>query len=302
MSARSLASRSGRFLALGSLAVALLGNLAGCATVVADKPATGSTLLVIADTGDCTANGAPAVARALKQQPDWRSALLVEVGDLAYPAATREQLLKCHEPHFADFPRRAATPGNHDWRVPGAAGFFSVFPEPVPRVVPLGGPWTLVLLDSNLRNGAWDAQLAWLDQTLRGAVGQCLIPAWHHPRFSSGGHGDNAFIAPLWQRIAGVAPLSLHGHDHNYEALPPLDAQGQPANAGTRGFIVGTGGATLDPPTPATRGSKVVFNTWGFLRLDLAGRSYTWKAFDTAGRVLDEGRGECAAAPAAGGR
>ena len=30
-------------------------------------------------------------------------------------------------------------PGNHDWRDPGAAGFFSIFPAPVPRKAALGG-------------------------------------------------------------------------------------------------------------------------------------------------------------------
>lgn len=270
------------------------------ALVAGPASAADATLLVIADTGDCVANGAPKVAQALRQQPDWREALLVEVGDLAYPVATREQLLKCHEPYFADFPRRVATPGNHDWRVPGAAGFFSVFPDAVPRAVALTGPWSLLLLDSNLRGAAWEAQLGWLDQTLSQQVGQCPIAAWHHPRYSSGEHGDSAFIEPLWQRVAGVAPFSLHGHDHNYEALPPLDAQGRPSPRGTRGFIAGIGGAQLDPPLPSARGGKAVFNTWGFLRIELTGRRYDWKAFDTDGRVLDEGSGECVAGSAPG--
>lgn len=274
-------SRTLNFLAAASLLLA--GSLAAAAT----------TLLVIGDTGDCRTPGADQVARAMRQQPDWRHALLVETGDLAYPDATRERLLECHEPHFGEFPRRVAVPGNHDWRDPGAAGFFSIFPEALPRVVPLGGPWQLLLLDSNLHHAAWQAQLGWLDQTLINHAGQCLIAVWHHPRYSSGHHGDNEFVAPLWERIAGIAAISLHGHDHHYEALPALDRSGQASATGTRAFISGNGGSYLYAPGDTARSDKAIYNTWGFLRIDLSARRYTWQAFDTTGRALDRGAGEC---------
>ncbi|HJW01883.1 MAG TPA: metallophosphoesterase [Azospira sp.] len=264
-------------------------------------------LFVIGDTGDC-GPGAAQVAAAIQQQPDWQQGRLLEVGDLAYPTATRERLLECHEPYFGIFPRRLALPGNHDWRDPQAAGFYSLFPAPVPRAVNLDKTWRLLLLDSNLRDQTWAKQLAWLDKEVRQAQGsskagrnqatrRCLIAAWHHPRWSSGKHGDNDFMAPVWERLAGVASITFHGHDHHFEAIPPLDRDGQAAADGTTSFIVGNGGAALYPANEPRHGGSPVFGTWGFLRLDLDRRHYRWQAFDTAGQVLQSGEGNCLTAP-----
>lgn len=251
----------------------------------------GETLLVIGDTGDCSA--APGrVAAAMKAQPDWRQALLVEVGDLAYPTATIERLRACHEPHFADF-RRVAVPGNHDWRDPGAAGFFSLFPQLLPRRVDLGAPWRLLLLDSNLNDTDWQRQLDWLDQAVADSAGRCLIPVWHHPRWSSGRHGDNDFTAPLWSRLARVASFSLHGHDHHFEALPALDAAGRPDAAGLPSFVVGNGGARLYAAGDKARSQRAHFGRWGFLRIDLDGEHYRWQAIDVDGKRIDAGDGRC---------
>lgn len=251
------------------------------------------TLLAIGDTGDCRTEGAAKVAAALRNQPDAQQAVLVELGDLAYPTATRERLLACHEPHFGGFPKRLAVPGNHDWLDSGAAGFFSIFPEPVPRVVDLAGSWRMLLLDSNLNGAAWKAQLAWLDLTLKDSGGKCLIAAWHHPRRSSGRHGDDAAIEPIWSRVAGHATLTLHGHDHHYESLAPRAADGSQDAKGTRSFVVGHGGSFLYPVRPPKEGSVAVFGQWGFLRVDLAGNIYRWQALSVDGKVVDSGSGAC---------
>ena len=115
-------------------------------------------LNVIGDTGDCDLPGTAQVSAAMRRQADFRDIQLIEVGDLAYPVATRERLLECHEPHFSMSPKRLAVPGNHDWADSNAAGFFSIFPKPVPRVENLGGQWRLLLLDSNLKGVAWGAR------------------------------------------------------------------------------------------------------------------------------------------------
>ncbi|HZV55990.1 MAG TPA: metallophosphoesterase [Rhodocyclaceae bacterium] len=251
------------------------------------------TLFVIGDTGDCDTGGAGKVSAALRAQPDWQSGWLIEVGDLAYPVATRERLLECHEPHFSMFSRRLAAPGNHDWYDPGARGFFSLFPDPVPRAVDLDGRWRLWLLDSNLRGDAWNMQVQWLDDAVKQAAGRCVIAAWHHPRWSSSLRGGSSFVAPLWERTAGVAVLSLHGHDHHYEAMSPLDKAGRPADGGTRSFIVGNGGAKLYPVMTGAWPSKAVANRWGFLRIDIQGDRYDWQALDVDGERLDAGSGQC---------
>ena len=261
-----------------------------CGLAVAAEP---MTLLVIGDTGDCDTGGAAKVSAALRAQPDWQRGWLVEVGDLAYPVATRERLLECHEPHFEMFARRLAVPGNHDWYDPGAHGFFSLFPEPVPRAVALDERWVLWLLDSNLRDDAWDNQLRWLDKAAENAASHCVIAVWHHPRWSSGRRGGSAFVAPLWQRVAGAATFTLHGHDHHYESLRPIDQGGAAVATGTRSFIVGNGGATLYPAMEGHWDSTAVFGHWGFLRVDIEDGNYRWRAIDVDGETLDSGSGQC---------
>lgn len=256
--------------------------------------AASSTFFVIGDTGNCDFEGAALVGAALKAQPGYPDSPLIELGDLAYPVATRERLLTCHEPHFGGFKRRLAVPGNHDWHDAGGAGFFSLFPEAMPRKEKLAGPWQLLMLNSNLRDEAWKNQLAWLDKALASSAGDCLIAAWHHPRWSSGKHGDNPFTAGLWQRLQGQASFTLHGHDHHFEALPALDGDGEPSPHGVTSFIVGHGGAQLyGPGVGPTHSSRAHYGYWGFMRLELDGPAYRWQAFSIDGNLLDRGAGLC---------
>lgn len=266
------------------LALLVGGNAAAASPTV---------LNVIGDTGDCELAGTAQVAAAMRRQPDFRDVVLVEVGDLAYPVATRERLLACHEPHFSTFPKRLAVPGNHDWADSNAAGFFSIFPRPVPRVEDLGGPWKLVLLDSNLRGDAGEAQLRWLDGVLAESRDACLIAAWHHPRWSSGRHGNLMAVDPLWQRVVGHVSLTLHGHDHHFEALPRFDAGGNPNAAGTASFVVGTGGARPYLPGLGRHPGQAIYGRHGYLRLTLDGDAYRWRFVGVDDREYAAGEGRC---------
>lgn len=261
--------------------------------------AASQTFFVIGDTGDCETAGAALVGQALRRQADWPQATLIETGDLAYPVASRERLLSCHEPHFSGFARRLAVPGNHDWADNGGAGFFATFPGDMPRKEALGGAWHLLMLNSNLKEEANAQQLAWLDQTLAASRGECLIAAWHHPRWSSGKHGDNPYLQGFWQRLLGQATFTLHGHDHHFEALPALDAGGEAASDGLPSFIVGHGGARLyESGWGPARSKRAHYGDWGFLRLELDDTSYRWQAFTTEGKIVDRGTGRCTPAGA----
>jgi hypothetical protein len=266
---------------------------AAAVAVFASAATARTTLFAIGDTGDCATVGAEKVSAAIRAQSDWQRGWLVEVGDLAYPAATRQRLAECHEPHFGMFERRLAVPGNHDWSDPGARGFFNLFPDPVPRAVRLDERWQIWLLDSNLGGDAWARQLRWLEDAGKREAGRCIVAAWHHPRWTSGVRGGSVAAAPLWQGVADIATLTLHGHDHHYEAMPPLDRAGREIAAGTRSFIVGNGGAKLFPPRAGIWNSKVVSGQWGFLRLDLDGDRYTWKEINAGGETIDAGEGSC---------
>lgn len=250
------------------------------------------TLLAIGDTGDCAQDGARLVGAAMRELPDWRQAWLIEAGDLAYPQATRARLAECHEPHFAAFPHRLAVPGNHDLVDGSESGFRAFFPA-VPRAVRLNETWTVLLLDSNLRAASARRQLAWLDDQVRQRGKRCLVAVWHHPRWSAGWHGDDEHQGELWRRLAGVATLTVHGHDHHFEAVPPLDADGHADAAGTRSFVVGNGGAALYPAVRNRHASEVVSGHWGFLRIDIEGRHYTWREVGIDGNTLVSGDGDC---------
>ena len=67
---------------------------------------------------------------------------------------------------------------------------------------------------------------------------------WHHPRFSSGEHGDDRTMRDIWQALYDAgADLVLAGHDHDYERFAPQDADGKADPVrGIREFVVGTGG------------------------------------------------------------
>jgi 3',5'-cyclic AMP phosphodiesterase CpdA len=264
----------------------------------AGAAAESTTLFVIADTGDCS-DGARQVAAAIRRDPDATRGWLVEVGDLAYPKATRERLLECHEPHFgpAHFPRRLAVPGNHDARDDELAGFRSLFPESLPRRVDFGR-WRALLLDSNQRGEAWDRQIVWAEQNLKESVGRCLFAAWHHPARSSGKHGDDAAMQPLWASLAGGASFTLHGHDHHYERLAARNASGQLSAEGTLSFVSGNGGAGLYPIDATPReGSVAVAGEWGYLKITLDDLDYRWQAVAVSGRLLDAGQARCRPVP-----
>ena len=264
-----------------------------CALTLAVNAAS-QTFFIIGDTGDCDQEGAALVGKALRAQPDWQKTTLIETGDLAYPVATRERLIACHEPHFYGFARRLSVPGNHDWSDAGGLGFFATFPGDMPRKENLAGPWQLLMLNSNLRDEAAAQQLRWLDKTLAASRGECLIAAWHHPHWSSGKHGDNRFTAPLWERLHGKATFTLHGHDHHFEALPALNRDGEPDKAGLSSFIVGHSGARLyEAGWGQARSQRAHYGQWGFMRLELDGRGYRWQAINTEGKVIDHGEGQC---------
>jgi hypothetical protein len=115
------------------------------------------------------------------------------------------------------------------------------------------GPWHAVVLNSEIvvsarfSDAQRKAQEDWLRADLKAHPVQCTVAYWHHPRFSSGMHGTDARLEPVWQILYdGGADLVLSGHDHNYERFLPQTPQGTVDS--TRGIIeivVGTGGGEL---------------------------------------------------------
>jgi 3',5'-cyclic AMP phosphodiesterase CpdA len=250
------------------------------------------------DIAQCGVAGAGLTARLVAEA----DAQVLAVGDLAYPSGRTEDFENCYQPTWGRFKARTLpVPGNHEYRTQGAAGYFGYFGA---RAMPfrggyystdLGG-WHVVALNSNLDLAPGSAQIEWLVEDLKHNRRGCILAFWHHPRFSSGQHGDNAAMQPLWETLQrnGVS-VALSGHDHNYERLAPLDAEGRPdARRGLRSFVVGAGGARLYEMGKTRPHSEMRDATdWGILRLELYAGRYNWKYLTAGGKVTDQGGGVC---------
>jgi hypothetical protein len=145
------------------------------------------------------------------------------------------------------------------------------------------------------------AQQAWLVQDLTThASYQCTAVYFHHPRFSSGSHGNHYQMQRIWDILyAYGADVAVTGHDHNYERFAPQDEKGKhdPSN-GIREFVVGTGGADLRSVGPPIENSEVLFTgTHGVLGLALNDGAYGWAFVGVDGTVRDSGSESCHGPP-----
>ncbi len=165
------------------------------------------------------------------------------------------------------------------------------------------GAWHMVALNSNCTNervacDEGSAQDRWLRADLAAHPSQCTLAFLHHPRFSSGQHGDDESLATLYRDLyqAGV-DVVLAGHDHNYERFQPLDPEGNPDAAhGIRNFVVGTGGRSLRSGTVKPRPITEAWNdeTLGVLMLRLEPGGYSWQFMPIeGGTYTDSGSAAC---------
>ena len=195
--------------------------------------------------------------------------------------------------------------GNHEYRTPGASGYFSYFGARAGSShrgyysYDLGS-WHVVVLNSNcavVSCAAGSAQEKWLRADLAAHPRRCTLAYWHHPRFSSGPHGSNAAVAPFWKALHDYrADVVLAGHDHGYERFAKIRPDGtRDKVTGIRSWVVGTGGKdhyafrTIDRNSLARNDS-----TFGVLRLRLGADGYTWKFLGEPGSTFtDSGRGAC---------
>jgi hypothetical protein len=199
--------------------------------------------------------------------------------------------------------------GNHEYLTPKAAGYFAYFgtaaSDPTKGYYSYDlGSWHLIALNSNCSQvggcSAGSPQEQWLRADLAAHPAACTLAYWHHPRFSSGQHGNFDSMQPIWQALYDYnADLVLVGHDHDYERFAPQDPQGQAdPKRGIREFVVGTGGrnhyaiSTLQPNSEAHDSS-----TFGVLKLILHPVGFDWEFVrDTQtgnGMFGDSGRDFC---------
>lgn len=251
----------------------------------------------VADSG--AAKTAAVIAAGLAIDKD---AVAITLGDNTYPNGRPLEFSGCYDPTWGQFKARTLpSPGNHDYNTEGAAGYYDYFGDaagPGRRgyySVDLG-KWHLVSLNSNLDGAEHQAQLDWLKVDLAQNKTQCTLAYWHHPLFSSGGHGNNVHMQDVWSMLhTADADLVLVGHDHDYERFAPQDADGaRDDKRGIRQFVVGTGGAKLTMVGFRKANSEISYSaTHGVLKLDLKDSWYEWEFLTVAGEFTDRGVGLC---------
>jgi hypothetical protein len=232
-------------------------------------------------------------------------ATVFTAGDNAYPNGTAEEFANCYEPSWGRFKARTRpSAGNHDYYTAHGAPYYAYFGA---NAGPAGrgyysydlGDWHIISLNSNLRESTGSVQEEWLRRDLAANPKVCTLAYWHHPRFSSGPHGNNRRASALYQALYDHrASVVITGHDHHYERFAPQDPQGEADPTGIRVFIVGTGGASLRPIRHLQPNSEVHnTTTHGVLKLTLRPTSYDWEFIPIAGQTFrDSGSAPCVTA------
>ncbi|MBC3873916.1 metallophosphoesterase family protein [Undibacterium flavidum] len=266
------------------------------------------TLYAAGDIADCrktppeqsmAARTADLVDAALTQD---KNANALTLGDNTYPIGKPEEFRECYDKTWGKFKTRTLpSPGNHDYGVPMAAGYYNYFDE-LAGTERRGyyqkklGNWLILSLNSNIKAQAMQAQLQWLKNTLKEYQGKCVLAFWHHPVVSSGAHGNQSVMQDAWTILADAkADLILSSHDHHYERFTALNAQGLPdPKNGIPSFVVGTGGANLTPLFLIKNGSAFRQNEQhGVLKLQLHTSTYQWEFVSSTHKVLDRGQANC---------
>jgi len=259
--------------------------------------------VVIVAAGDIACGGEPCEGQIgtarLIRRIDPRAVLTL--GDDQYPDGGYADFLASYDPTWGAFLHiTRPTPGNHDYGVPGAAGYFRYFGRRAHRRA--GGyysfdlgRWHLLALNSGPGTIS-DAQLAWVREDLRADDHACELAYWHHPRWSSGTqHGSDEDLAALWEVLyAEGVDVVLNGHEHNYERFARMDPAGRPDPSGIRQFVVGTGGRShygFGDPIPGSQAR--IAGRFGVLRMVLRPGGYEWAFVAVGGDVLDRGRTRC---------
>jgi 3',5'-cyclic AMP phosphodiesterase CpdA len=138
------------------------------------------------------------------------------------------------------------------------------------------------MLDSN-DFGA--TQTTWLESSLRDSKAKWKIAVFHHPIYSSGGHGSatglKKRLEPLFTRY-GVN-LGLSGHDHIYERIKPQQ--------GIQYFVSGAAGKVRRGDVDRRSGlSAASFDDDNhFMVIEIGDNQTSFQAISETGVVVDNG-------------
>jgi len=235
------------------------------------------------------------------------------LGDNAYASGSAVQFSTCFAKGWGDTTKRIMaklrpTPGNHDYYTRDASAYYAYFGAAAGTAGQgyysyAVGTWHVIVINSEfIVNSGFPesvrkAQMDWVANELKTNKALCTIAYWHHPRFSSGWHGNNAKLQPLWQLLYDHnVDLVLAGHDHQYERFRPMTPAGAVDTVkGMTSIVAGTGGAELRGfsnnihPNSAYR----IEGRAGVLLLTLGAAEYRSAFLEVGGRVWDQSGAKC---------
>jgi 3',5'-cyclic AMP phosphodiesterase CpdA len=278
-------------------------TLPGCNTDAIDAAVPGSDprLLAAGDVETCNDPASERTAQLLDRLPG----TVAMLGDAVYESGSLNGFLDCYARTWGRHRARTRPcPGNHDYRSPRAGPYFAYFCGVAGETYKgwYGydlARWHVVVLNSNcdfVDCTEGSEQLRWLRDDLAAHPARCTLAYFHHPRFNSGGHGNEARVSPMWSALyAHGVELVLNGHQHMYERFAPQAPSGvADPLLGVRQFTVGTGGHPPSGPARSIANSEVILtDVDGVLALTLHDDGYDFQFIDDSGRVRDEGRGVC---------
>lgn len=182
-------------------------------------------------------------------------------------------------------------PGNHEYENDIDNNYFAAWGSEFNNgyyTYDLNDDWIVVALDTNdnceiVSCDESSDQYAWLEQQLVDNSDKCVIAMMHHPRFSSGVHGDTTAVAPMYELMASnKVVIVLSGHDHHYERFYNSPAQ----------FVVGTGGKDLRGAS-SSDSSFVIDDQHGFLLLNIYDKFVSTSFIDINSNAHDVASYEC---------
>lgn len=134
---------------------------------------------------------------------------VLALGDTQYNISTLDKFLTSYHPTWGRLKEITyPVPGNHEYAVPGAKGYFDYFgaaagdPSTGYYSFDLGG-WHVIALNSECwaiggcHSGSPQEQ--WLRRDLAENPATCTLAFWHRPRFSSG--GGSGLYRPFWEAL-----------------------------------------------------------------------------------------------------
>lgn len=277
-----------------------------------------SVMIGVGDIASCTSQLSIGTARLVDSVVRADSLAKVDdavftLGDNVYTSGTAAQFANCFTPTWGDPKKRIITklhptPGNHEYYTPSADPYYKYF-GPAAGTVGQGyysydvGAWHVIVVNSEIivnpgfTDSARKAQMDWVEKDLKAHKKLCTIAYWHHPRFSSGWHGSDPKLGPVWQLLYdNDVDLVLAGHDHDYERFRPMTPGGGVDTArGITELVAGTGGEELRGFTNNILPNSVsrIEGRAGVLLLTLGKAEYRSAFLEIGGRIWDQSGGKC---------